>query len=285
MTEINRAYPMIAINKENGDHFQIRIDSAPVTPDRWVHVSCGVHVVKADTPTERGPVVVQPSEGDESVENLLALSWQPAFCETKPNKAECKVLNDGGLPITETQLSIHGLWPQPKGKFYCGVSDALIELDKSKQWLEIPALDLDAETNEALMTAMPGMMSGLERHEWVKHGSCHRGDGGANEYYDDTLLVTDAINGAIADFLSDHVGAEVNTADIRALMDNSFGDGAGDRVQVKCQGDGGRVLIQELRINLKGVINSDTSVADLLLAAETLSPGCPKGIVDPAGLQ
>ncbi|MGO7565546.1 hypothetical protein ACC754_41935, partial [Rhizobium johnstonii] len=29
-----------------------------------------------------------------------------------------------------------------------------------------------AETKTALAKAMPGTQSGLERHEWVKHGTC-----------------------------------------------------------------------------------------------------------------
>ena len=80
---------------------------APVTEDRWVHVSCGIHVVAAGTEVATPPEEpVEPVEGEESVSNLLALSWQPAFCELKPGKTECEQLNAGDLPITETQLSL-----------------------------------------------------------------------------------------------------------------------------------------------------------------------------------
>ena len=288
MTQARRAYEMIAINKKEGDHFQIRFDDVPVTNDRWVHVDCGVHVVEAGTstapPVNGGGVV--PEAGPESTDNLLALSWQPAFCETRPSKTECVALNNGDLPSASEQLSIHGLWPQPRGKFYCGVSNAVKALDDSRQWFSLPAPELDDDTRDALAAAMPGVASGLDRHEWIKHGTCHKGAGGADEYFDDTLMLVDAINDSpIGAFFAEHVGARVETADIRALFDAEFGAGAGKRVQFNCKGDSGRVLIQELKINLKGVIKPDASVSELLLAADETSIGCPRGVIDPAGLQ
>jgi len=283
------AYEIIAINKTGGDYFQIRISDAPVTQDRWVNTDCGLHVIDAGTVTSTAPsepVVVTPPAGNESEENLLALSWQPAFCETKPGKRECIQLNDGLLPITETQLSIHGLWPQPRGHVYCGVPRTLEDLAKARRWSELPELPLDMETRDALDVAMPGTASFLQRHEWIKHGTCYLGAGGADEYYDDTLQVTEAINNsAVGTFLADHVGAEVSTQEIRARFDETFGQSSGDRVQFQCAGDGGRILLQEIRINLRGVIQPETPVRDLLLAADTVSIGCPRGVIDPAGLQ
>ncbi len=287
VTEPMRAYGIIALNKAGGDFFQVRMPDAPVTAARWVHVSCGAHVVEAGTevmPAGPGDAPVTPEPGAESADNLLALSWQPAFCETRPSKAECQALNDGQLPITETQLSIHGLWPQA-GNF-CGVPKALKDLDDARAWDRLPALDLDAETREALEVAMPGVASFLDRHEWIKHGTCHKGAGGADEYYDDTLRVLDAINGsAVGAFLAGHVGAEIETADLRELFDREFGDGAGGAVQVQCTGDGGRVLIQELRIALAGVIGEEGDIGQLMRDGDRQSLGCPRGIVDPAGLQ
>ncbi len=288
-TKPMRAYEIIGINKIAGDFFQIRMPGAPVTPDRWVHVGCGVHVVEAGTevfPGVTGPVVVTPPEGDESSDNLLALSWQPAFCETKPDKIECEQLNDGLLPVTETQLSVHGLWPQPRDNIYCGVPQALVDLDRSGQWDKLPKLPLDAETRDALAVAMPGTASFLDRHEWIKHGTCHLGDGGADEYYDDTLQLVDAINASsVGAFLADHVGADVSTQEIRDRFDEVFGPGAGDRVQFHCTGDGGRVLIQEVKINLRGVIGPETQLEELLLAADRISIGCRQGVIDAVGLQ
>ena len=83
-TEAMRAYEIKGINKVGGDFFQMRVPGAPVTMDRWVHVDCGLHVVSANTPVDPGPGGpgdINPPPGDESQHHLLALSWQPAFCE------------------------------------------------------------------------------------------------------------------------------------------------------------------------------------------------------------
>ena len=133
---------------------------------------------------------------------------------------------------------------------------------------------------------MPGTASFLERHEWIKHGTCFLGAGGADEYYDDTLRVVEAVNASpVAALLAAHVGGELATSDLRAAFDAAFGAGAGERVQVHCAGDRGRTLIQEVSVNLAGAIGPETPVAALILAADPVSPGCPRGVVDPAGLQ
>jgi ribonuclease T2 len=283
------AYSMIGINKVGGEWFQIRIPGAPVTETRWVHVSCGPHVVASGTvpvPGDGPTITLEPPEGEEATDLVLALSWQPAFCETRPSKPECRQLNDGLLPITEQQLSLHGLWPQPRGNVYCGVPESIKQIDKPDRWDELPAPELDADTAERLAVAMPGTASFLERHEWIKHGTCFFGDRNGDEYYDDTLLVMDAINDSeVGVFLAANVGAEIETSDLLQVFDAAFGDGAGDRVQVACTGDQGRVLVQELKIALMGEITETSDVGDLILAASPQSPGCPRGIIDPAGLQ
>ena len=68
-------------------------------------------------------------------------------------------------------------------------------------------------------------------------------------------------------------------------FDEAFGQGSGDRVQFQCAGDGDRILLTEIKINLRGVISPDTPFRDLLLAADTVSIGCPSRVIDPAGLQ
>ena len=286
VTEPFRAYEMIALNAPGGDFFQVRMPAAPVTQDRWVHVRCGVHVVAAGTevvPLPEEPV--DPSPGVEADAHLLALSWQPAFCEYRPEKAECRALNAGDLPVTETRLSLHGLWPQPEGNLYCGVPAGLVALDEASRWADLPEVPLDEETREALQVAMPGTASFLERHEWIKHGTCHRGAGEADEYYDDSLRLVDAVNAAVAELFAAGVGGEVGVDEVRQAFDAAFGPGAGARVQMRCAGDGGRNLVQELRIATAGVVGPDGDVGALLLAGEPVSPGCPVGVIDPAGLQ
>ncbi|GAA0775248.1 ribonuclease T [Roseibium denhamense] len=288
-TSIRVAYDMIGINKAGGDYFQIRIEDAPVTTARWVSSDCGIHVVSAGTATAEplGNDQISDLPGrEESTDNLLTLSWQPAFCEIRPGKTECQDLNAGNLPHTTRQLSIHGLWPQPKGNNYCGVSRQVRNLDKPNSWHLLPAPDLDTDTTDALAAAMPGFASHLHHHEWIKHGTCYFGEGKADEYYDDTLYLTELVNdSAVADLFVNNVGSEITGDAIRTAFDQSFGEGTGDRVLVKCTNDDGRTLVNEIWISLKGQITPESDLGDLMLAANATQMGCNGGLVDPAGLQ
>ncbi len=200
--------------------------------------------------------------------------------------AECRALNDGGLPAAATRLSIHGLWAQPESRAYCDVPAALVELDQEGRWSKLPPVDLDARGRARLRVAMPGIASALDRHEWLKHGSCHRGPDGADGYFDDMLSLADAINASpVASLLADRVGAKVRASDIRAAFDAAFGAGTGARVQVRCADDGRRTLIHELTISLRGEIAPRASLRALMLAAGPVAPGCREGVIDPAGLQ
>jgi len=225
------------------------------------------------------------NEGGKWSKNVLALSWQPAFCEYKPFKIECGELNAGKLPHTQKGLSVHGLWPQPRDNIYCGVSEKVIATDKAGSWTFLPKPNLTPKMAKALIKAMPGVASFLDRHEWVKHGTCYRGTG-AGDYYGDTLMLLSQINSsAVGHYLADHLGEVVDTKTIRSLFDQSFGKGAGERVSFKCWNDGDRVLLQELFINLRGDISGETPISDLLLAASTRSIGCKRGLIDRMGLQ
>ena len=289
--EDRRAYEMLAINKAGGDFFQVRVPGAPDSSARWVSTACGLHLVDAETRVAKpalDTLPLFPARGarGESTDTLLALSWQPSFCEYRPNRPECLELNAGNLPAAGRTLSIHGLWPQPNGTFYCGVSRMLVRLDSGGDWLALPAPEIDADTRAALDAAMPGAMSQLDRHEWIKHGTCYNAAGGADEYYDDTLRLTDAINAsAVGDFLAANAGREIDTADLRAAFDDAFGPGAGDRIQTACRGDDGRVLIREVTIPLIGEIGPQPDMAALILAAPPRSPGCRRGVLDAPGLQ
>ena len=288
-TEVRVAYDILGINKAGGDWYHIRLPGAPVTEDRWVAANCGVHAIASGPTPEPGGTGIgefTPPTGEEATDLLLALSWQPAFCESKPSKTECRQLNDGLLPITETQLSLHGLWPQPANTYYCGVPDVIQQIDKAGRWDELPAPALDTDTADHLAVAMPGMASFLERHEWIKHGTCYFGDGNGDEFFDDSLRVLAKINDSpIGHLFAQNVGSELEAADIRKAFDLAFGTGAGDRVQVKCAGDQGRILIQEITITLKGELTETADIGALIRAGDPQSPGCPRGVIDPAGLQ
>lgn len=214
---------------------------------------------------------------------VLALSWQPAFCEGLPDKAECKRLT--AKSFEATHLSLHGLWPQPRRVAYCNVSSEQIAADNAHRWENLAEPDLTPETKAELDQAMPGTRSLLERHEWIKHGTCYPG-GVAETYFADAIRMTLAINDSpVQGFLAANIGKTVRGSDLRTKFDEGFGKGSGDRVRLACKDDGGRRLIVEITIGLRGNITAGTAASELIAAAELTDPGCPAGVIDPVGLQ
>lgn len=274
-----RAYVMLGGNKPLPTHYQVRTD--PVAKvDRWVPVSCGVHVISAEQkPTgNRGT----PEDRGDSGGLVLAVSWQPAFCETRPSKPECE--SQTGTRFDATHFTLHGLWPQPRDNVYCGVSPVVEDLSSDGKWEMLPPLALDETLRRELDTVMPGTASFLHRHEWTKHGTCY-GEA-PDAYFRDSLALMRALNASpVRDLFADAIGRDLRTAAIRAAFDGAFGAGAGRRVSVSCKTDGGRRLIVELRLALSGRPGEAAGLGDLIAAASETGRGCGGGLVDPVGLQ
>jgi ribonuclease T2 len=214
--------------------------------------------------------------------HILALSWQPAFCETAERRPECREQTKDRADAR--QFSLHGLWPQPASHNYCGVADTVVEDDKSGRWHKLPIDYLPQELWNRLRIAMPGTRSGLHKHEWIKHGTCAAGN--AQTYYARSLALVDAVNhSAVARLFAANIGKTLSADAIRASFDTDFGAGAGRRVKLSCVEHGGRRLIVEITIGLDGTLSDSPDIAALIAAAPPTDPGCPGGIVDPAGLQ
>ncbi|MEM7634865.1 MAG: ribonuclease [Pseudomonadota bacterium] len=214
---------------------------------------------------------------------VLAVSWQPAFCEGRSRLPECRSQNPKRFDASH--FTLHGLWPQPRSKAYCGVSEADIRKDKKRRWHDLTWDRLDQATWRRLQQVMPGTRSGLHKHEWVKHGTCYDGVD-ADEYFTDSLHLMDQLNGSeVQNLFASRIGDELSGDQIRAAFDKSFGPGAGDRVRIACKNDQGRRLIVELTIGLSGTVSPASNMADLIAAAPPTQAGCPSGVVDPVGLQ
>ena len=213
---------------------------------------------------------------------MLAASWQPAFCETKPDKVECQTQTPERFDASH--FALHGLWSQPRSVGYCRVEQPQIEDDKAGRWDQLPAVTLEPATAEELNKVMPGTQSHLERHEWTRHGTCYGTP--PDEYFSDALALMRALNGsAVQRLFASHVGQFLSFADISKAFDQSFGEGAGRRVRMQCARDNGRLIISELTIGLTGNITPQSSLADLIAAAQPTKTECPGGIVDVAGQQ
>lgn len=214
---------------------------------------------------------------------VLAVSWQPAFCEGRSRLPECRSQTDSRFDASH--FTLHGLWPQPRSKAYCGVSENDIRKDKKRRWRDLPWDRLDQATWRQLQQVMPGTRSGLHKHEWIKHGTCYDGTG-ADEYFADALHLMDRLNSSeVQELFAARIGEELNGDQIRAAFDSSFGPGAGDRVRISCKNDNGRRLIVELTIGLSGTISSASKLSELIAASSPTQAGCPSGVVDAVGLQ
>jgi ribonuclease T2 len=281
-TAPGKSYPMIAKNKPNASHYFIAVDGAEPAR-RWVAVDCGEHVVSADgssQPQELGPGEERDSDTTRA-EYVLSVSWQPAFCETKRDKAECATQTPDRFDATH--FTLHGLWPQPRRNAYCNVPPELSLADKDGDWDRLPEPKLSDATRQRLTQIMPGTQSNLERHEWIKHGTCFPADS-ADEYFSRAIALVDQLNASKAQGLfAANVGGELSGKTIRDAFDESFGEGAGDRVRVSCKRVRGRNLIVELTIGLAGEIGDEPSLADLIEGSAKTDPGCPGGTVDAPG--
>ena len=281
-----QSYMLLGKNKDQATYYWIEVKDAQPR-QRWVAVSCGTaNGESAGTAASSGgtqpaapPQISKPGSTGLPF-YVLALSWEPAFCAAMPDKAECK--GETANSYDASHLSLHGLWPQPRNNEYCKVSDADRAADEAHRWETLPEPRLSAATKAALDHAMPGTQSLLERHEYIRHGTCYPAD--ADTYFKDATRLIDEVNASVvATFLAANVGKQIQTRDLQAKFDEAFGKDAGARLRVACKPDGGRRRITELTLGLKGDIPSGAPLKDLLAASNANSSGCPDGVLDTVG--
>jgi ribonuclease T2 len=285
---IGTSYRLLGKNKDAASHYWIEVPTANPA-QRWVALACGTtDAAEVAVPSTGGAAVntpqgtVKPKPQPKGPKDgvpfyVLALSWEPAFCEKMKNKTECK--GQTASSYEATHFSLHGLWPQPRRNVFCGVDRATAALDDQHQWDSLPAPQMSVETKAALDKVMPGTQSVLERHEWIKHGTCYPG-GKADQYFKDAVRLVNDVNASpVQAFVAANIGKSIQTSELRAKFDEAYGKGAGDRVRVSCSPDG---MISELTIGLKGDISASTKLGDLIAASEPTDAGCPAGVIDAA---
>ena len=213
---------------------------------------------------------------------VLALSWQPGFCETRPRVRECR--SQTADRFDASHFSLHGLWPQPGSAVYCGVDSQTQSNDKSRRWEKLGNLGLSANLQSNLEQVMPGTQSFLQRHEWIKHGTCYSKS--PETYFADSIALMKLVNASgVQDLFARSTGQTLDGDTIRAAFDRAFGKGVGKRVRISCSRDGNRMVITELTLGLSGKITDKPDIAALALASPPTRPGCPAGVVDAVGLQ
>ena len=223
-----------------------------------------------------GVVRAEPLPPD-SIELVLAASWQPCFCLTESgrDKPECRSLTADRFDATH--FSLHGLWPDDLDDdaifpCYCGNG---VPVSCRERRPRDRAIDLSGDVLDALAVAMPGVQSGLHLHQWTKHGACYEDDRSGPDngsvpdaYFGDAMALLAALNASpVRALFADNRGAVLRREDIEEAFEAAFGAGAGGRVFIRCSGSGDDRIITELRINLAGDVNAPVDLARLILAA------------------
>ena len=253
------AYPLVGKNKPDATFLQIIVDGSR----RWVDIQCGA----ADTQAA-------PSASTKA-SYVLALSWEPAFCSGRSDKPECH-------DVSARSLSLHGLWPQPRGRAYCNVDPSLVRADKTHAWDRLPEPDMRPDTKRRLAAVMPGVQSGLQRHEWIVHGTCSGLP--ADAYFNRAADLAQQVNtSSVPAAFATNLGRPLSADAIGAAFDQAFGPGAASRVTVLCQGRGNTRRLTELDVSLAGDVAGSTALVDLIRSAAPVPPSCPGGLVVPPG--
>ena len=283
-TEPGKSYPIIAKNKPNASHYFIEVEGADPAR-RWVAVDCGEHVVSADgssqpqEPTRRR----RRRHRHQRASYVLSVSWQPAFCETKRDKPECATETPNRFDATH--FTLHGLWPQPRRNAYCDVPPEMSLADKDGDWDRLPEPKLSDATRQRLAQVMPGTQSNLERHEWIKHGTCFPAELGGRIFLpsDRARRPAQRIEGARFVCLQrrrrDHRRSHTRRVR-REFWRRSRRSGS--RI---LQADPRTTLIIELTIGLAGEIGDEPSLANLIAGSAATDPGCPADGIDAVGLR
>ncbi len=284
--ESGKFYKILEKNKRK-TAYRVRVEGVKRSA-RWVSEGCGESLSICSL-SDKGsdgsrklagvnpsPKKVKPKKRKKQPEYLLALTWQPSFCETHSRKKECRTQTRNRYDATH--WSLHGLWPQPRNNAYCGVSHMDKGIDRNKKWHLLEPLKLSQKTATELAFVMPAVASNLQRHEWIKHGTCYGSD--AEDYYSDAISLTNQINNSIVGKLFNRgVGKRVSLKQVRQHFDKAFGKGAGSKVDMRCDKKG---RVSELWINLKGEVEDDTKITSLLKNAIRAGSKCQIGLIDPA---
>jgi ribonuclease T2 len=215
----------------------------------------------------------------DEVSYVLALSWQPGFCasDAGADRAECA----GGGDAT---LTLHGLWPNADrngdGRLdaeddYCleAARARLMALDR-RDWTQLPPVSLSADLRQRLGDVMPGIVSQLERHQWVKHGSCS-GLGAERYFAAAVTLSEDVRNSQFAKTIEAQAGQDASRRDLLQAFAAEFGKGTERALQLLCRKDAGAATLTEIRLRLTATAIEEPLSRDSFDMARVAKGSCP----------
>ncbi|MFS2002753.1 ribonuclease T2 family protein [Duganella sp. CT11-25] len=246
------AYTVREINKVDYDWVRVEVPGAQPSL-RWVQRECG-------TPALEEKRLGRPPEGAAgevcSVANkqdsyVLAITWQPGFCEhVKYNgkKPECDAMNSGALEAKT--LSLHGLWPNKKecGTNYGSCSGETFALSK--------------DTIEKVAPWMPNFF--YERtfgaYEWNKHGKCQSLSPDA--YFIKAVSAVRVVNDSeVGKIVLGNVGKTFRVSEFFDRVKARHGDKVANSITLVCVG---RKYLQEIRVSLPLEFSTDRDLPQMV---------------------
>ena len=284
-----QAYQILELNVPAGTTWY-RIEMPNVNPGkRWVYFECGaVNITSKGSGQSSGPGHGYSGKKPCRTAGLadgykLAVSWQPAFCESHRDKPECDVTNPDSYQASN--FTLHGLWPN---KNSCGTRYGFCGKYSRPEtsFCKYDPVPISEELLAKLGKYMPSAAHGscLQRHEWYKHGTCQE-TWSAETYYDTAIRLVQEFNGkGMSSFMEAEVGNSVRVDEFFEAVDQVLGEDAHRRMKLLC--DDKRNLV-DIYINLPAVIPNNASVSELIQhAPEAFGNNCGDSfVVDEIGYQ
>ncbi len=274
-SRINDTFPVIETLKKGSKPTWARVHTqANQSPQRWISAECGIFrklKIRGSNQGDSQSSVSKCREPNKFDSNVLAISWQPAFCEIKGNsKKECSTLNSKRFDATH--FTLHGLWPNKKS---CGIKYGNCGRINKKpaSFCDYPKLNLTTKVRIALGKVMPSAKYNtcLQRHEWWKHGTCSGRSQG--DYYLLAMGLLDQINSSkfVKQFISLRVGQTLTKIKFKKEFEKSFGPGSFKKVRLVCNKK--RRMLTELQIALPKNLNNQQRIKTLLSAPNVTLTG------------
>ncbi|MCH8620400.1 ribonuclease I [Undibacterium sp. TS12] len=255
-TTVGSSYAVKEINKP-GDYGWLRVDVPNANPSlRWVARDCGTAQLdqavetqgnqaqsdsrrqdRSSNTSNSGSRQAMCSTANQEDSYVLAITWQPGFCEHFPyhgKKPECDAINSGKLKIAN--LTLHGLWPNKKE---CGIN-----------YGNCPGtpLKLSADTVSHIEKWMPNFRfeTKFGEYEWSKHGVCQSRD--ADTYFRTAAAAVEEVNNsAIGKFIVSHAGQSFTANEFFDMVKKQEGEKVAGNILLSCV-DG--KYLQEIRLKL-----------------------------------
>lgn len=242
-------YDAVEVNKLQWDWIRVEVPEVN-EPLRWVSKECGIANVSFDTDAEQ-----QCNIKNQHDSYVLAVTWQPGFCEHysySREKPECNAMQTEELVVNH--LTLHGLWPN---RDQCGTNYGRCAG---------PKLDLDESTIATLAPWMPNLIyeQDLASHEWDKHGTCQ--DLSDDDYFlTARKLVALVDESEIGSYIKPRIGQNMSVQRFFEHITATLDQDVADRVMLVCAN--GQYL-QEIRINLPFNFIADGDLSRLVSGAD-----------------